>query len=198
MNRNARVGVLFAVVVAAFVQPVLAHTGSLRLGSEPEPVPLWLVLLTGGGVVGASFLLTSLMTDHDLIDELVDWRVRLTAPATLGDAATWLLRGLGVGALALVVVTAFVGPSEPSRNFALLVVWAAWWAGYTMSVYLLGDTWQAINPWWTLAELLPSGSTRDLPEKLGNWPAVVGLLGLVWLGIHSRLSFLLRGDELRR
>lgn len=185
MNRNARVGVLFAAVVAAFVQPVLAHTGSLRLGAQPDPVPPWLVLLTGGGVVGASFLLTSLVTDHDLIDELVDWRVRLTAPATLGDAATWLLRGLGVGILALVIATAFVGPSDPTRNFALLVVWAAWWAGYTMSVYLLGDTWQAINPWRTLAELLPSRSTRDLPETLGSWPAVIGLLGLVWLEVIS-------------
>lgn len=185
MIGNRRFGVLVALTAAAFVEPVVAHTGSLRLGAEPEPVPLWLVLLTGGGVVGASFLLTSLVTDHDLIDELTDWQVRLPTPAHVGDLALWLVRGLGIGAVVLVVTTAFVGPDTPTLNFALLFVWAAWWAGYTMSVYLLGDTWQAINPWRTIAELLPSRSTRDLPEKLGNWPAVVGLLGLVWLEVVS-------------
>lgn len=184
MIRHARASVLVAATAAAFVEPVVAHTGSLRLGAEPEPVPLWLVLLTGGGVVGASFLLTSLVTDHDMIDELVDWRVRLAAPTSVHDAARWLVRGLGVGLLALVVTTAFVGPATPSMNFGLLFVWAAWWAGYTTSVYLLGDTWSAINPWRTLAELLPARD-RELPRGLGNWPAVVGLLGLVWLEVVS-------------
>lgn len=185
MNRNARIGVLLTAAVVAFVRPVLAHTGSLRLGAEPDPVPLWLVLLTGGGVVGASFLLTSLVTDHDLIDELVEWQVRLTTPNSLGDAALWLIRGLGVGLLVLVVASAFVGPGDATRNFALLFVWAAWWAGYTMLVYLLGDTWQAVNPWRTLAELLPSRTPRDLPKQLGSWPAVVGLLAMVWLEVIS-------------
>jgi hypothetical protein len=92
-----------------------------------------------------------------------------------------------------VIVVGFVGPTDPLRNLAVLVVWVGWWAGYAMTTYLVGNTWPAINPWRTLAELLPSRTTRGLPDKFGSWPAVGGLLGLVWLevispvGTHPRL-----------
>jgi hypothetical protein len=40
-------------------------------------------------------------------------------------------------------------------NLAILIVWVGWWAGYTMSVYLLGNSWPAFNPWRMLAEIVP-------------------------------------------
>jgi hypothetical protein len=53
-----------------------------------------------------------------------------------------------------------------------------------MSTYLVADSWPLVNPWRTLASLLPR-PRRSLPETLGAWPSVAGLLGLVWLEVVS-------------
>ncbi|MFW5905771.1 MAG: hypothetical protein ACOCUO_02900, partial [archaeon] len=72
--------------------------------------------------------------------------------------------------------------SEPLSNVAILLVWVGWWAGYTMSTYLLGNTWPWIDPWRTVAGTLPS-LNHEYPEYLGRWPAVIGLLFLVFLEV---------------
>lgn len=183
------VGMLVSTVVATlFAEPVFAHAGSLQLGGEPAPVPLWLVLLTGGGAVGASFMLTSLVTDHQFIDDLASWNASLPTPDTVRSAIRWLVAGVGVLALVSVIVVGVVGPTTPTLNFALLLVWAGWWAGYTMTVYVVGDTWPALNPWRTIAGVLPRIDRRTLPDRLGRWPAVVGLLVLVWLEVTSSVG----------
>jgi hypothetical protein len=56
-----------------------------------------------------------------------------------------------------------------------------------MSVYLVGNSWSALNPWRTLARRLPA-LDRRYPERLGSWPAVIGLLGLVWLEVVSPVA----------
>jgi hypothetical protein len=162
-----------------------AHVGGLSDAGGTGGIPTWLTILTGGVVVGVSFLFSSLMTDHEAIRNVNGRRLLLPAPATLRTAAGWAIRGVGVAVLLLVVVTGFVGPTAEGQNFALLVVWAGWWAGYTMSVYLVGNSWPALNPWRTLADLLPTPGDRAVPERLGAWPSVAALLGLVWLEVVS-------------
>ena len=44
-----------------------------------------------------------------------------------------------------------------------------------------------MNPWRTLAGLLPTFD-RPIPDRVGVWPAVVGLLALVWLEVVSPLA----------
>ncbi len=174
-------GALALVLGAA--APAAAHTGGLRMDSEPVSVPFWLFLLTGGGVVCASFLFTSFVTDRELVTAAADrWPLPLdhTSVARLGGM-------LGLLALALVVVGGALGPQEATQNVAVLGVWVGWWAGFTMSVYLLGNSWPAIDPFRRLAGLLPTG-TRPYPDRFGAWPSVVGLLALVWLEVVSPLS----------
>ncbi len=188
MRRRAAVRALLAATVgtlaAALANPVAAHAGSLSTTSGPVEVPEWLFLMTGGGVVAGSFLLTSFVTDRDL---LVDFHDRgLTLPAVV-DAARPAARALGVVGLAAVVATALAGPATPTANLGLLVVWVGWWAGYTATVYLVGNTWPALSPWRTIADWLPQYD-RDYPADLGVWPAVAGLLGLVWLEVVSPLA----------
>lgn len=161
-----------------------AHAGSLRAVSEIEPVPVWLVLLTGGGVIAVSFLLASLVTDRRDIHTFHDLHQWLLEPS---PSLRWLPRFLGVGGLIVVLVTGIVGPHDASRNLAILVVWVGWWAGYPMTVYLIGNSWPALNPWRTLAEFLPDGH-RDYPDRLGAWPAVIGLLSLVWIEVITPVA----------
>jgi hypothetical protein len=166
----------------------LAHGGSLR--SSPArslSIPLWLFLATGGGVVGASFLLASFVTDRAFIRSVSGFR----RPVSLSESVTrgLVLAGRAVGVVGLVAVVGvgLFGPREPLFNLAVLVVWVAWWAGFTMTTYTVGNTWPVLNPWRTLASVLPS-LDRPYPERLGAWPAVAGLLGLIWLEVVSPLA----------
>jgi hypothetical protein len=171
-------------LTATLAGTALAHGGGLRTAAGSLSVPTWLFLLTGGGVVGASFLLASFVTDRALIRAIHRWRQVARAPLA---GLTTVTRVASVVALLGVVAIGFVGPEDPLRNAAVLVVWVGWWAGYVATVYLVGNSWPALNPWRAVSEWLPS-LDRDYPEKWGAWPSVVGLLGLVWLEVVSPLA----------
>ncbi|WP_227373605.1 hypothetical protein [Haladaptatus halobius] len=175
-------------LVAAVSGRALAHGGSLRGASESLSVPLWLFLLTGGGVVSASFLLASFVTDRALVRAIHEWR-RLAGTSV--DGLVTAARAGGVLALVGIVAGGLLGPSDARRNVAIIVVWVGWWAGYTTSVYLVGNTWTVLNPWRTIADFVrlffPSREV-GYPERLGAWPSVAGLLALVWVEVVSPLA----------
>ncbi|WP_435154368.1 hypothetical protein [Haladaptatus sp. DFWS20] len=176
-------------LVGTFSGHAVAHGGSLRGTSESLSVPLWLFLLTGGGVVSASFLLASFVTDRTFIREIHDWRRRFAALSP--DPLVTATRLFGVLALVLITVGGLFAPSDARKNVAILVVWVGWWAGYTASVYLIGNTWPALNPWRTIADavsMIYRTGKASYPERLGAWPSVVGLLALVWLEVVSPLA----------
>jgi hypothetical protein len=166
----------------------LAHVGGLSDAVTATGVPSWLTVLTGGVLVGASFLFNSLLTDHEAIRAVNAWRAHLPAPATVYRAGAAALSAVGVAVLALVLVASVLGPAEPTRNFAILVVWVGWWAGYAMSTYVVGNSWPVANPWRTLARVFPTSGHRTVPESYGAWPSVVGLVVLVWVEVVSPLA----------
>jgi len=173
-------------LVVAVVGRASAHGGSLAEGvREPLTIPTWLFLSTGGAAVGASFLLASFVTDRSLIGAIHDWRRSVPVPAR--RALVGVARALGIAGLVVVVVAGYFGPDEPRANAAILLVWVGWWAGLSMSAYLLGDSWAVLNPWRTVADLLPSLDLR-YPDRFGAWPSVLGLLGLVFLEVVSPLA----------
>nr|WP_193570667.1 hypothetical protein [Halorubellus sp. JP-L1] len=164
------------------------HVGSLTEGVQVGTVPSWLTVATGGVLVGASFLFTSLLTDHEGIRAVNAWHAVVPTTATLRGGVVAATRALGVLGLVLVVAASALGPMEPTSNFAILVVWVGWWAGFAMSTYLVGNAWPILNPWRTLAAALPGDGARSLPERYGAWPSVVGLLALVYVEVVSPLA----------
>jgi len=212
-RRGRPLGTSIAAAVTAAVASgrAAAHSGSLGGSVASATVPTWLTVLTGGVVVGGSFLFTTLLTDHDAMRGVNWWRLAVPTPAELRRAVVPLVRACSVGVLLVVLATGFVGPREGVRNFALLVVWVGWWAGYTATTYLVGNTWPALNPWraplsalrWIRDRRRAGGdgdAARDggaegegdplvgrvsVPASWGVWPAVAGLLGLVWLEVVS-------------
>jgi hypothetical protein len=207
-------------LAVALVGTASAHSGSLGSATASTTVPVWLTVLTGGVVVGATFLFTTLLTDHDAMRGVNWWRLALPTPSSARRLFVWLARAVSVGLLGLVLVTGLAGTTTPTQNFALLFVWTGWWAGYTMTTYLVGNTWPAFNPWraiaapvrWLLGRLLggtpepPADragedrrtdggvatrrplAVRTVPERWGVWPAVAGLLGVVYLEVVSPIG----------
>ena len=187
MNRRRLVRLVAVVAgLVAAATPATAHSGALRGATrETVAVPTWLVLATGGAVVGVSFLLASFVTDRSLIAAIHGWRRDLAVPAAGTLAA--LARALGVVLLAVVVVAGLSGPDTGVRNLAVLLVWVVWWGGLVAAAYLVGDAWPAVDPFRTLARLLPT-LDRPYPDRLGAWPAVAGLVGLVWIEVTTPLA----------
>ena len=187
MHRRRVAGTIFGLVALLIVSvgQAAAHGASLGGSREAIAIPAWLFLLTGGAAIGASFLLASLVTDRTLITTIHDWRRTVPIPAER------LLRGVlqvvGVVGLVGVIVVGYLGPAQGIANAGVLLVWVGWWAGFTATTYLVGSTWSALNPWRTIANRLPSLG-REYPERLGAWPSVAGLLGLVWLEVVSPVA----------
>ncbi|QLD85157.1 hypothetical protein HWV23_05270 [Natronomonas halophila] len=186
MSRRRRFLLVAVGVFAGLVGSVAAHGAGLA--SAPDrgtDVPTWLFLLTGGGVIGASFLLASFITDRSFIRAIHRSRGRWTPPA---KGTIRRLGGvIGVIGLGFVLGVGFFGPREALYNAAVLLVWAGWWSGYAMTTYLVGNSWPLVNPWRAIAEALPS-LDREYPERFGAWPSVVGLLALVWLEVISPVA----------
>jgi hypothetical protein len=170
------------------LRSLVAHVGGLGDATGVTQVPSWLTVVTGGVLVGASFLFNSLLTDHEGIRAVNGWRAVLPSPGVLWRAGVTLLSAAGVAVFALVLAASVLGPSTPTTNLAILVVWVGWWAGYAMSTYLVGNTWPAVNPWRTIARVLPTSGHRPYPERYGAWPSVAGLLVLVWVEVVSPLA----------
>jgi len=162
-----------------------AHGGSLAGGGrEALTIPTWLFLSTGGAAVGASFLLASFVTDRAFIERLHDWGHPLV---DTGRLPRLVGRAVGLVGFAAVLGAGFLGPTTPQTNLAILLVWVGWWTGLAMTTYLIGNSWRVLNPLSTIAIALPS-LDRPYPDRLGAWPAVAGLLALVWLEVVSPLA----------
>lgn len=97
-----------------------------------------------------------------------------------------LLRALGLAITAYAAVAALLGQDLLTNPFfGMFFVW--WWVGLVPLSLLLGPVWKAISPVRTINLLFArlSGSDPDrgvftYPERLGYWPAALGLFAFVW------------------
>ncbi|TQK70221.1 MULTISPECIES: hypothetical protein [unclassified Nocardioides] len=118
------------------------------------------------------------------------------APAWLdrvsGSAAfPVVLRVVGMLVALYTVFTAVLGQNTLTNPFfGIFYVW--WWVGLVFASALFGPVWRAISPVRTInagiARLAGSDPDEGLvryPERLGLWPAALGLFAFVWLELAS-------------
>jgi hypothetical protein len=101
-----------------------------------------------------------------------------------------LCGALGLFLLGVAIYAGFEGTEAPDRNVTLTLLFVTAWLGFPLLGILVGDLFPAFNPWNAIAtpigwawRKLGSGPPPHLeyPEKLGRWPAVVGLFLFVWM-----------------
>jgi hypothetical protein len=93
--------------------------------------------------------------------------------------------------LFLVVWSGLKGTEAPDRNFSVTFVYVTVYLGFVVLSVAFGDIFRAFNPWRAIARVVGGafklvagqGAPPPLryPEKLGRWPAAIGLFGVVWL-----------------
>ena len=173
--------------------PALAHAFGQRYDL---PLPLSLYVGGAGATVALSFVVMALFVREGRAGHAL-WRLDL-APSLAGRlmAHPWViaaLQALSVAIFLLVLLAAFFGDANPTRNFAPTFVWVVWWIGLAYLQALVGDIWRVVNPWrvlfgWAEALLQRTGwqiRPVDYPAWLGHWPAVLFFWIFAWLELVS-------------
>ena len=162
------------------------------------PIPAWLFAWGASIVLIVSFFaLSAAWRDPRFEDER--WRPlgKGLSRALLGWPTQVLCGLIGVFLLGVAIYAGLRGTEAPDRNFALTFIFVTAWLGFPALSVVFGDVFRAFNPWRAVGRL--GGGTFTLiagqrpahlayPERLGRWPAAVGLVAFVWLEIVYGVS----------
>ena len=92
---------------------------------------------------------------------------------------------IGVALLVVVLLAGYVGSGVALDNFAPTFILITFWVGLVFASAIFGDVFKAFSPWRAIGRLLPSEGLRPYPERLGRWPAAIGLLVFTWIELCS-------------
>lgn len=165
---------------------VLAHGVG---GRTDLPVPFWLALYGAGIAVVLSFAALGALWPTPRLRH--DRGRPLPGPlaAVLGSPVTrWVLRLLVLAWTLVLLAAAFAGGGDESSNPLPWFLFVVFWVGIVPLSLLLGPVWRVVSPIRTLHTLVsrlsgsdPDEGLRELPERLGYWPAAVGMAAFVWV-----------------
>ncbi|EHN10809.1 hypothetical protein PAI11_23610 [Patulibacter medicamentivorans] len=190
--RRRAVATALAAAAAALAAPATAGAHGLVVSRRDQPIPDWLFGWAAAIVLIASFTALAVAWRRPLLQD-DHWRPLPSRAARLlpGRTVQALAGALGVGLLATTIWSGLAGTRELSLNFAPTFVFVTVWLGGVLVSVLLGDVTRALNPWRAIGRAVGGllGALRGgrplphlpYPPWLGRWPAVVGLLGFVWL-----------------
>ena len=175
--------------MTSFLLPV-AHALVAR---KDLPIPAWLFAWGASIVLIISFFALSAAWRTPRF-ERERWRPLGAglSRALLSLPLQVLCGAVGVSLLGLSIYAGLQGTEAPDRNFALTFLFVTVWLGFPLFSVLFGDVFRPFNPWRAVGRAI--GGTFTLiagqrpahlpyPEKLGRWPAAVGLLAFVWLEV---------------
>ena len=170
----------------------LRVVGHALVGRQDLPIPEWLFAWGASLVLIVSFVALSFAW-HRTRFEQARWRpVSERISIVLVNPVTETLAGLlSAFLLMLVIWSGLDGTEAPDRNFSITFVFVTFWLGLAFLSVFCGDVFRAFNPWRAIARA--AGGVFKLvartspptplayPERLGRWPAVLGVLAFVWL-----------------
>ncbi|MFL5833949.1 MAG: fenitrothion hydrolase [Solirubrobacterales bacterium] len=168
----------------------LAHALASR---QDLPVPAWLFAWGASIVLIVSFFALSAgwRTPRFEQPHSRPFGAGLTA-ALLGLPAQILCGAAGVLLLGFAIYAGLEGTVAPDRNFALTFIFVTCWLGFPFFSAIFGDLFRPFNPWRAIGRAVGAGFRAiagqraahvTYPERLGRWPAAIGLLAVVWLEV---------------
>ena len=163
------------------------------------PIPEWLFAWAAAMVLLVSFVALALLWPDP---KLTQYRFRpLPGPLgrVLGSRALETVCGaIGVALLALVVVAGLTGTESYLNNIAPTFIFIVFWVGLAFASALFGNIFAAFSPWRAIGRAtggLVSRARggrpiahRPYPERLGRWPAAIGIFGFTWIELVSEWS----------
>lgn len=158
-------------------------------GSKDLPIPLELTIAGAVAALTVSFTVLAVAWRTPRYDAT---RTGRSAPAGLvrlveSTGFRVVLRVLGMVAFLYTAMVAVLGEDSLINPF-FGIFYVLLWVGFVPVSLLLGPAYKAISPVRTInlgfAKLTGSDPTRGVftyPERLGMWPAALGLYAFVWM-----------------
>src|SRR5687768_156274 len=157
------------------------------VGRTDLPIPEWLFGWAAAIVLIVSFVALAVLWPEPKLEGYRGRRVFRIPAARVVD---FLCGAVGVATLGVIVWAGLTGEETPSGNFASIFVFVVFWNGLAFASVLFGDIFRAFNPWRGigravagLAKMIRRGelpAPLPYPERLGRWPAAIGILCFAW------------------
>jgi predicted outer membrane lipoprotein len=173
-----------ALAAVALLPPVAGAHG--LVGRADLPIPTWLFGWAAAIVLAASFAALAALWREPRLQEPRERRL-VRIPRVV-DA---LCGALGIAYFAVVVYAGFEGTGIATANIADTSVYVIFWVGLVVASLVFGDVFRAFNPWRSVAVAVAWAArpltrrrpwrTRPYPERLGRWPAVIGIAAFAWV-----------------
>jgi hypothetical protein len=168
----------------------VAHALASR---QDLPIPAWLFAWAASIVLIVSFFaLSAAWRKPQFEDEHERPFGHRVSVALLSLPLQALCGAVGVFLLGVAIYAGLRGTEAPDRNFALTFLFVTCWLGFPFISAILGDVFRPFNPWRAIGRAAGGGfraiagqrpAHLDYPERLGRWPAAVGLIAVVWLEV---------------
>lgn len=192
MPRPARIALAVgaALVLAVLAaEPALAHG---LVGRADLPIPEWLFGFGAGVVLVVSFVSLATLWREPRLEDLPE-RAVAHVPAWVDVVCG----AVGVVVFGVVVYAGLAGSDSPAANLAPTFVYVLFWVGLVPLSLVFGNVFGAFSPWralargaaWLSRTVARTEAPPSLvyPERLGRWPAALGLLGFAWVElVYSR------------
>ena len=168
----------------------LAHALVAR---KDLPIPAWLFAWGASIVLIVSFFALSAAWRTPKFEQ-ERWRpVGAGLSGALLSVPVRILCGVaGVFLLGFSIYAGLRGTEAPDRNFSLTFIFVTAWLGFPLFSVIFGDVFRPFNPWRAIGRTVGGAFSAiagqrpahfTYPEKLGRWPAAIGLLAVVWLEV---------------
>jgi hypothetical protein len=174
-----------AALALALVAPAGAWAHGLSSRSD-VPLPAWLYGWGAALVLAVSFFAFAVAWKQPRLENAPEHaiaRIPVWLEVTCG--------AFGIAWFALLVYAGFAGSQTPSENLIVTFVYVAFWAGLPLLCALAGDLFRPFNPWRATGRAVGWCARRvwrrklpppfEYPDRLGRWPAVVGLVMFGWI-----------------
>ena len=163
------------------------------------PIPAWLFAWAASIVLIASFFaLSAAWRKPRFEDEHRRPLGERLSGALLSLPAQIVCGAIGVFLLGVAIYAGLRGTEAPDRNFALTFIFVTCWLGFPFFSAIFGDLFRPFNPWRAIGRAAGGAFARlagqrpahlAYPERLGRWPAVIGLFAFVWIEVvYGRTS----------
>jgi hypothetical protein len=157
------------------------------------PIPAWLFAWAASIVLIVSFFALSAAWRTPRFEK-EHWRpLGAALSRLLLSGPLQVLCGLvSVFLLGVAIYSGLRGTEAPDRNFAVTFLFVTTWLGFPFFSALLGNVFRPFNPWRAIGRVAGGGfraiagqrsGRLAYPERLGRWPAAIGLLAFVWLEV---------------
>jgi hypothetical protein len=158
-------------------------------GAKDLPISPELAIAGAVAALTVSFIVLALAWRTPRYDATTSGRPAPRRLARVVDSRAFrlALRAVGLVLLAYAAVAAVLGQDLLTNPvFGMFYVW--WWVGLVPASLLLGPVWKAVSPVRSINAFFarisggdPEDGVFTYPERLGVWPAAVGLYAFVWL-----------------